>query len=431
MKALKIFIKFIFILLLLMVVGFPILFLIFGIDDKPLVEREEQLNVRDMERVERLVRSNDPRKLKIGEIKSVTFSQRDVNLFFDYSLSRSQMAQNFAAKTQLENGSAAVFITFLLPENRFGKYVNLTVYFTQAANDVKIRKLKVGELIFPGWLFKPFIWLSTRLFERSNEYQIARNGAQAIKGVQFDKNSVTVVYQWQPQILDQIQARGRELLIPAGEKERWLAYNDKLYTISNSLKGNKIPLIKFLQPLFQLARERTLNGNDVIAENKILILTLAMFGTGSNMDRLVRFLDIDGAQRPRRVKLILLGREDLAKHFLVSSALMLSGGGDIANVLGVYKEYGDSKGGSGFSFADLAADRAGMKFAEVATGSDFQARTIQVRMSQVSAETDFMPRVDRLPEGIQTYEGAHLDESTVKIIEREIDRRIANCPIYQ
>lgn len=431
MKTLKIFIKTFFILLFLILIGFPILFLIFGIENKPLVVREEKLTMQDMERVERLVRTNDPRKLKIGEIKSVTLSERDINLFFDYSFSQAQMTQQLAAKAQLNENSVVVMVTLILPENRFGNFINLTAYVSQKSNNIQIKKLKVGELIFPGWLFKPFIWVTTKLLERSDEYRIAKNGAQSIKEVQFEKNSLTVVYQWQPEILDQIQARGRELLIPAGEKERWLAYNDKLYMISNSLKGNKISVVKFLQPLFQLARERTSKGNDAIAENKILILTLSMFGTGSDMDRLVRFLDIEGAQRPRRVKLILLGREDLAKHFLVSSALTLSGGGDIANVLGVYKEYGDSKGGTGFSFADLAADRAGMKFAEIATGSDFQARSIQVRMSRVATETDFMPRVDRLPEGIQTYEGEHLDENTVKIIEREIDRRIANCPIYQ
>ena len=431
MKAIKTIFKICYILLLFITISFPIIFIIFGLEDNPNVLREKQITVQDMERVERLVRANDPRKLKIGEIKSVTLSEREINLFFDYAFAQSEMTRNIAAKAKLKSNLSVTYFTVALPENRFGNYINVTAFLSQVSNDIKIKKLKVGKLSFPGWFFKPLFWVVNKFLQGSEEYRIVKNGSQAIKKVHFEKKSLTIVYQWRPEILDQIQARGRDLLIPAGEKERWLAYNDKLYTISNSLKGRKILTIKFLQPLFQLAHERTLRGNDAVAENKILILTFAMFGTGSNMDRVLKFLEIDGALRPRHVKLTLLGREDLAKHFLLSAALTLSGGGDLANVMGVYKEYGDSKGGSGFSFADLAADRAGMKFAEIAIGSDFQAKAIQQRMSRIESETDFMPSVDRLPEGIQSYGQLDLDEATVQIIEKEIDRRIKKCPIYQ
>jgi len=69
-------------------------------------------------------------------------------------------------------------------------------------------------------------------------------------------------------------------------------------------------------------------------------------------------------------------------------------------LLGVFKEIDDSRSGSGFSFADLAADHAGVKLAEIAVGSSRQAKILQQRMSTVIRETEYMPRVDHLPEGI-------------------------------
>jgi hypothetical protein len=58
------------------------------------------------------------------------------------------------------------------------------------------------------------------------------------------------------------------------------------------------------------------------------------------------------------------GRHDLAQHFVVSGALTAVRGPKAAEAAGVLKELLDSQpGGSGFSFADLAADLSGIAFA--------------------------------------------------------------------
>ena len=67
----------------------------------------------------------------------------------------------------------------------------------------------------------------------------------------------------------------------------------------------------------------------------------------------------------------------------------------------VYKEYEDRKVTSGFSFTDLAADRAGVRLGELATASDTSARRIQKIMSSKKlSESVFMPKTRDLPEGI-------------------------------
>src|SRR5205085_1816718 len=59
------------------------------------------------------------------------------------------------------------------------------------------------------------------------------------------------------------------------------------------------------------------------------------------------------------------GRHDLAQHFVVSAALTALLGARAAEAAGLLKEWLDSgEGGSGFSFADLAADLSGIALAE-------------------------------------------------------------------
>jgi hypothetical protein len=75
------------------------------------------------------------------------------------------------------------------------------------------------------------------------------------------------------------------------------------------------------------------------------------------------------ADRARRLRVLgeptVRGRHDLAQHFSVSAALTAVHGKTAAEAAGILKEMLDARpGGSGFSFADLAADFAGVAFAE-------------------------------------------------------------------
>lgn len=56
-------------------------------------------------------------------------------------------------------------------------------------------------------------------------------------------------------------------------------------------------------------------------------------------------------------------RHDLLQHFVVSCALTVLAGPQVSEAAGILKEMNDANGGSGFSFADLTADLAGITFA--------------------------------------------------------------------
>jgi hypothetical protein len=145
---------------------------------------------------------------------------------------------------------------------------------------------------------------------------------------------------------------------------------------------------------------------------------------------------VGSAHKPAdsRLHMTLLKRHDLVKHYLLSAALTVSAGSGLASAIGVYKELDDSSRGTGFSFPDLLADRAGIRLAELATGTTRQATRVQQFMSAPLVESDFMPGIEELPEGIMELEFKQryrdLDSREYRLVEDEIKRRLDTCTAY-
>jgi hypothetical protein len=105
--------------------------------------------------------------------------------------------------------------------------------------------------------------------------------------------------------------------------------------------------------------------------------------------------------RTTRVALLgeptMRGRRDLALHFAASAALAILINSTNAEAAGIGKEISDSRNaGSGFSFADLSADLAGIQFAAaVASG-----RIPLARLENGFVVRDFLPDPGGLKEGI-------------------------------
>jgi len=108
----------------------------------------------------------------------------------------------------------------------------------------------------------------------------------------------------------------------------------------------------------------------------------------------------------------------------------------VSDAAGLLKEELDADiGGSGFSFADLLADRAGTTFADWATRDEATARAMQDRLASGFRVEEFFPPAADLPEGIpdaelQSRYGGVGGEDYRHLIE-EIERRIAACAAYR
>jgi hypothetical protein len=96
----------------------------------------------------------------------------------------------------------------------------------------------------------------------------------------------------------------------------------------------------------------------------------------------------------------LRGRRDLAQHFFLSAYLTAVVGASAAESAGFAKELADSRSHSGFSYRDLAADVAGVEFAQRLLDG-------KLSLSQLASprrRVELMPNVADLPEGITWQE---------------------------
>ena len=127
----------------------------------------------------------------------------------------------------------------------------------------------------------------------------------------------------------------------------------------------------------------------------------------------------------------LHGRWDFSQHYLIAAALAANGGSRLANALGLAKEEDDAKRGSGFSFTDLAADRAAARLGERLT--DARATQTQHFLAQASQDIDLMPDFTDLPEFMPGEEFVRrfggVGSSRYESVIHEIDKRLTLHPL--
>lgn len=409
---------------------------IFSLEKHPLVSKGKRLISGDIERAKHLIEENDPRKLQAGATKDFFITEYDLNLLLSYGIDYTKFGRKLNSAMDVRANSATINLTLSVPQNPFGRFLNISTTLTPSSDILTIQKVNIGTVSIPHWLIEP-TWqlIQDFLLQRFDVYCNVADAFKAIQHIRLEEGSLILTYQWNPEFMNQLHAQGRKILLPDIDNESLLAYYNEIATTSRTINVKSVSLERIFKPLFLLARERTrVNGNP-IAENKSAILALAIYISGKSIDKFAGNVESKDILEPGNVSLTLHKRHDLAQHFIISSCISVTAGEEVADALGLFKEIDDSKGGSGFSFADLAADQAGVRFAKFATDSTRKAGLLQQKMSAVLSESEFMPPIDKLPENImelefeRQYQG--IESINYLIVNEEINRRINTCPIYQ
>ncbi|MEZ5490964.1 MAG: hypothetical protein R3F50_11680 [Gammaproteobacteria bacterium] len=415
--------------LLLLAVLVSIVGLVFSVflivQNEPMLASNSQITVQDVRRARAFMKSSDPRGLRSGEMSAFTISAEDLEVVVNYGLSR---LLGGAAKIDMEEGRGTAAITMNLPENPLGAYLNISAEVSQLGDTLVIDALRVGGLTIPGKAADLVARRAHRELQRIPEYKAA---VEAVNGFSIAPGRLNVVYQWQPELLDQLSSRGRELLVSAEDRERLLAHTRNLSELTRS---GDLPATTsaahLLAPMFQFAQAR---GGDPVAENQAVLLVAGMTILGINVPKALG-VPADSIPPPRRRRLTLSGRRDFAQHFLVSAALTAGTGSVLADTIGLLKELDDSQGGSGFSFADIGADRTGVRFAELAIASPASARAVQSLLAAQPEETLFMADFKDLPEFMPEAEFiarfGGVDQPAYNAVLEEIESRIAATQFF-
>ncbi|WP_235726516.1 hypothetical protein [Methylocaldum szegediense] len=261
-------------------------------------------------------------------------------------------------------------------------------------------------------------------------FRYSQVGDKLVKETRIINGRLQVLVNWNRDAWN--QAKG--LITDLADKERLLVYNEKLAEIINQSQLKRfMRLGPLMQHLFALAKSRSENNDDPIAENRALILVLSAYVNGKNI---TQWLPSNHPPViPPRREVLLNRRTDIAQHFMASAALAMSGHSTLANMIGLAKEMNDTHSGSGFSFTDLAADQAGAMFGKTAIRSEDKARKVQAILSQSADESLFMPNIKDLPENLSPADFAarfkDIQSPEFNALKRQIEQRILACSLYQ
>ncbi len=382
---------------------------------KPLVPAAAAPNAAERRWAREWLRDNDPRRHRVGDLVTLTLSEHEINLLANYLLGRLGPGR---ALVRLEPGIAQIRASLGLPWSPSKAFLNATLRVRVVQGAPEIDEARIAGLPMPAGLVK---LLAGRAMEGVTRVGLLRQ-------LSLRAGEATVVYEWRPDSLDAIGTH----LLPEDEQGRLGAYQTVITDMTHALpRGRGIALADLLTRLMATAASRSADG-DAAAENRAVLAVAAAYVNG----RTIRKIDsgpISG-RRPRFYRVTLRGRRDLAQHFTASAALAAQGGSVFSDAVGLFKELTDTDGGSGFSFVDLAADRAGVRFAELATGSETGAKRVQRAALEGLGENDFMPQVKDLPESLTKDQferdyGGTQDRRYQALVER-IDRRIAGQRLY-
>jgi hypothetical protein len=391
--------------------------------DRPTVDRPVAFTPADIERARRIVDQHDSRTMRAGTLRTISLTQEDADLALNYLASR---YANGKTRVVLTQGAAAISASIELPANPLGRYLNVSTALRETSALPVVDALRIGRLPVPAWLANFLLERAVLLLGTREDYRIA---SDIVRQVSISGDRLSVTYVWQANLPDRIKA----VMLPREDQERLKSYQSRLADLAARFpRGASAALADLLPPLFELAVERSASG-DPVAENRAAILIAALFVNGRGLGAILPAARDWPQPTPRRV--LLAGREDFPQHFMVSAAIAANAGGPLADAIGLYKEIDDSRGGSGFSFNDIAADRAGTRFGELAAGSRESALKLQRLVAAGVREAELVPPVSDLPEFMQEAEfkrryggvGAPAYRRTMD----DIERRIAALPLYR
>lgn len=407
-------------LLSLPVVAVAALWLCF--EDTPSVARELRLTPQDVERAKRVIDRHDPRNAGGHGLRTASITGQELDLIVNYAASRFGRG---AARATIEPGSVRVQASAEIARSPFGPYLNVDAVLGTGGSAVRFERLRIGGLPVPSPLADFALRETLRHFAQTDRGGLA---ADVVKDVRVTGERLVVRYVWSGDLGE----RARSVLLSATEQARLRAYQERLVeTVAGA--PDRVSLATLMPPLFRTVLERAGGGGDVAAENRAAILVLAFYANGTGLAAIA-----PAAARwaqPARRTVTLAGRGDFPKHFLVSAAISAEAGGPLADAVGVHKEIEDSRGGSGFSFNDIAADRAGTRFGEIATAAPERARRLAQALADGVVESDFMPDVADLPEFLPRAEferryGGVGGPGYEKVMAR-IEARVASRPLLR
>lgn len=393
-----------------------------AIENKPHVEKTVDITPEHIARIKHII-DNHRHKTQSGKIATVSILPEDLDIVINYL---THLVVNGRAQAALGDGEALLRLSYPIPGNVLRGYLNFETTFTDANHFPLPQSIRIGSLRLPEYITNRFTQQFLHWLE--NNHPEFRAGLDTLQQIRISQESLSIVYRWKEGLFDKASKIAIGMpVISKQEQARVLRYHHMLINNYHFKSRAAIPLSELLTHAMRLASKHSINGNNPIAENRAAILATAFHVLGLPLKLL--FPEVNNLPKPANLKVTLDGRDDFAKHFMVSAAITAYADTMLSDAIGLYKEIEDSRSGSGFSFNDMAANRAGVRFAEQAIASQVSALRIQKVMATKLKDTDLMPTWSDLPEFMSESEFAArfggIDTPKYQQLMKKIEQRIA------
>lgn len=322
-------------------------------------------------------------------------------------------------------------ITFTFSPTSMNVYINVSV-LVLPSDTLLIDYIQVGNLSLPGrWVLA----VAEKGINYWTDSKVATLALTRVKKVDMRAGEVSMYIAPLEEFLAELDTI-KDSMDTDDELETLSAYYLR-YIAGRDITLSKypVPLIEYLREGMARAREQSNTGEEAALHNKAVIFALAALVGHHRVGRLVGDIQPhpNKALKPKAPS-ILLERNDLARHFIISAALELLSEDGMSLAIGEFKELMDrGAGGSGFSFVDLGADMAGAEFARVASHPHYAQQT-QNDIARIHDDFDIVPDIITLPEGLSKQEFtrrySQVDSESYLEEVNNIKRLLSQVPLY-
>jgi hypothetical protein len=406
------------------------------LEAEPAAPEPPRVDSAGKRKVHAALRGKDPRKVPRGEQETLVLSRDEIDFVLAWGLPLVFGPDRVRVAVSLEAPDEAGAVASVLVPGT-GRWLNVDgsarVRIEKGQLDLAGARLGLGGVGVPA----PVLGATLPLLELAlqNERRL-RPVLAATDRVEIEQDRARVTYrrlEAPPGFFARlVWGDGAEVEM----REAVAVHARRLLEAGPHLPGGEERFGAVLEIAFESARERSGSGL-AVQENRAAILALGILLGHRGLERFVGEVleDEDRAHVAALGRPTLQGRRDWTRHFLVSAALTVLSAETPSDAAGLFKEELDAARGSGFSFADLLADRAGTSFAAAATRDERSAVAMQQRLAMGFEREDFFPEVADLPEGLtdaelQSAYGGVGGPGYQRVVG-EIESRVAACPAYR
>jgi hypothetical protein len=345
-------------------------------------------------------------------------------------------AVQLRSKAIINDTHSVLLISWETQHKGIKRYINAKVTIEQGKG-LTLKHLEVGSMTFSGALATYLVKKVLNIYTQS---YIGDAFFSSVESISMLPGQATVALNPLGPLLNEL--RRIKPRSPSKQDEQLTAYTAQFmrtlerYELTYGQQSRS--LTDYIHVVFKEARaiQSTTERKSAVLVNEAAILSLAIFAGHYRVGMFVGNvqLDIDKPSVPNHLP-TLSGRSDLSQHFIISAALKILAERGASLAIGEFKELMDrAEGGSGYSFIDLAADRAGVKFADMATNPTF-ALTIQRRLAKDLDEAAYFPDIGGLIEGLDKEDFAQRFGSIESQMYHQeltkINKRINRLPLYK